>query len=169
MLLSPLQKELAIKLLKSNEIIILPTDTIYGLSALVSEENRIKINKKKNSSLDKPLIILVSSLDQASKFIDLNEEIIKVLKDDQPTTAIFKKEFANETYAIRLVKRKDICEIIENVGPIFSTSVNISNEKFLSNQTELENFIGKKNCFYTDFLDAKPSKILDFTSKSIKR
>jgi len=86
----------AINLLKENKIIILPTDTIYGLSALVNNKNMVKINKLKNSELFKPLIILVADFNQANLFIDIDQEIKEILLDEEPTTVIFKKNKAKK-------------------------------------------------------------------------
>lgn len=159
----------AINLLKKNKIIILPTDTIYGLSALVNDKNMLKINKLKNSESSKPLIVLVADFNQAKLFIDINQEIKEILLDEEPTTVIFKKEKAKKCWAIRLVKRQDLKEIILSVGPIFSTSVNKSGADFLSSKLDLVNFLGEEHCFYAGELKNSPSKIIDYINKSQKR
>jgi L-threonylcarbamoyladenylate synthase len=42
--LNPTEIQAAIAALSHNEIVILPTDTIYGISAIVSEDNARRIN-----------------------------------------------------------------------------------------------------------------------------
>ncbi|QBQ08180.1 tRNA threonylcarbamoyladenosine biosynthesis protein [Spiroplasma gladiatoris] len=169
MLLNKKQINLAVDMLNNNEIIILPTDTIYGLSAIINKKNQNNINKIKKCNEEKPLIILVANFKQAKEFIDLNKDVKKILKCKEPTTVIYKKNTSNLTYAIRLVKRKDLKKIIKKTGPIFSTSVNITGEKFINNKKDLEAFLGIKYCFFTEKSAEKPSKIIDLLGNSIKR
>lgn len=168
-LLSEKQICAAIELLNRDEIVILPTDTIYGLSARVTSQNQRNINSLKGSQETKPLIVLVNSLEQAETFIDLTEAIVEKLVSQEPTTVIYKKARSEETWAVRLVKRDDIKTIIDQVGPIFSTSVNQSNQNYLVFEADLSSFINSDHLFYAGKLDNKPSKIVNFIDNSQKR
>ncbi|AHB36802.1 L-threonylcarbamoyladenylate synthase [Spiroplasma apis] len=160
----------AINLLKKNEIIILPTDTIYGLSSIVNADNAQKINELKQSDLTKPLIILVSNLKQASKLIEMNDDVENYLMSDYPTTVIAKSlKNKQSTIAIRVVKRKDIKTIIDNVGPIYSTSVNVSGQNPLSEKSELFTFLGKNKCFFIGNLNNPPSRLVNIITNEKKR
>ncbi|AGJ90505.1 L-threonylcarbamoyladenylate synthase [Mycoplasma putrefaciens] len=158
----------AIELLKQNKIIILPTDTIYGLSAIYSLENEQKINLIKNADINKKLIILISSLDQLNdlKIIDDHDKNYLVL--DQPTTVIFATS-NNLTIAVRLVKRADIKNIINQVGPIISTSVNLHGSEPLKKYQDLKEFNKKITLFFDTELNASPSKIYDSINKKYIR
>ncbi|WP_338969670.1 L-threonylcarbamoyladenylate synthase [Spiroplasma endosymbiont of Labia minor] len=164
------QINIAIKQLKNNELIILPTDTIYGISAIFTDKNKIKINNLKKSDLNKPLIILVSSLIDAKKIIDLNDLIIDKLTSSKPTTVIAKAKHTSENIGIRIVNRNDIKKIIKEVGPIFSTSVNVSGNHFLFEEIDLNNFSSEiKNVFWVGNLDRNPSQIYEIITNSKKR
>jgi L-threonylcarbamoyladenylate synthase len=168
--LNPTEIRAAIAALSHNEIVILPTDTIYGISAIVSEDNARRINTIKKSALDKPLIILISNLEQASQFVTVDEVFTKNIQTTDPTTVISKKVGADTTYALRLVSRPDLQQIIEAVGPIYSTSVNVAGNPNLSRKEELLHFSDAIfQVFFTENLIGKPSKILNLSDFSKKR
>ncbi|MFA4967657.1 MAG: Sua5/YciO/YrdC/YwlC family protein, partial [Candidatus Margulisiibacteriota bacterium] len=59
----------AVKLLKSGGVVIFPTETVYGIGVLASNENAIrKLFEIKNRSLDKPLQILIADIAQVDLF-----------------------------------------------------------------------------------------------------
>jgi L-threonylcarbamoyladenylate synthase len=160
----------AIESLQQNKIIILPTDTIYGLSAIYNAENEKRINEIKRSPIDKPLIILISNLKQAESFVEVTEDFKKYILSTDPTTVVSKKINSEKTFALRLVQRQDIKTIIDEVGPIFSTSVNSSGNKFLEEKNELFSFSNDVDkVFFTEKLAAHPSKILILSDFSKKR
>lgn len=160
----------AIKLLNNNKLIILPTDTIHGISAIVAEGNEARINSIKGSPLNKPLIILISSIEQAKSFVTVDKVFLDNIKTEEPTTVIYSKANEVKTYALRLVTKTDIKEIIDSVGPIYSTSVNRSTESILSKFDELSQFSEQiSHVFYDEELDTNPSKIVDLRDFSKKR
>jgi len=55
----------AVDLLKNGDVVVFPTDTIYGIGASIAQESGIKkIFEVKSRSPDKPLIIYVASFEQ---------------------------------------------------------------------------------------------------------
>jgi len=55
------QLEKALKFLKNGEVIAIPTDTLYGLAALVSDEEAIKkVYEIKERNIKNPIPILIS-------------------------------------------------------------------------------------------------------------
>lgn len=157
-MLKPIEIKQAIAKLENNEIIILPTDTIYGLSAQFNFENKIKINQLKSADLAKPLILLISNLEQVNGLAILNDKTIKLLNSELPITVIVP---GIESLAIRLVKRNDLKEIIDIVGPIYSTSVNFHGQKPLMEKVDLEQFDSTIQVFWDQPLNSNPSKIFD--------
>ena len=69
----------AIKTLNEGNILIYPTDTLYGLGADATNTSAIeKINKLKKRKT--PLSIMVSSLNEIEKYAVINSDIKKELK-----------------------------------------------------------------------------------------
>jgi len=151
------------------QIIVLPTDTIYGLSCLATLPRAIKkIYHLKKREAHKPLLILVSDLKMAKKYVyisALQEKLLKKMwsKNEPPTTVILKKrrKLPNELtrgsdgLALRLPKSKFLIKIIEKVNrPIVSTSLNLSGQKNITDLHKLNYYFPKKN--------NRPDLIIDF-------
>ncbi|ALD66771.1 Sua5/YciO/YrdC/YwlC family protein [Spiroplasma cantharicola] len=167
-MLSKRNIQLAIQLLNENKIVILPTDTIYGISALYDELNEQKINEIKKSSTSKKLIVLFSKFKQLKKIAKISKEFKSNSKSKEPLTQIIDGQ--NGPIALRKVKRKDLKKIINKVGLIFSTSVNYSGNNFLTKKEELDLFnIKISEIFWDGELKSKPSKIIDLSKNEIIR
>ena len=70
-LLQPDQIDEAISLLKSGEIVAIPTETVYGLAADAKNESAIrKIFIAKNRPTNHPLIVHIDSFDVIKEFTD---------------------------------------------------------------------------------------------------
>ena len=68
------------KVFKKGGIVVLPTDTLYGLCISVFDKKDIeKIYKIKERDKTKPLIVLISSVDQL-KLFDIKEDFSKIFK-----------------------------------------------------------------------------------------
>ncbi|ATZ21871.1 L-threonylcarbamoyladenylate synthase [Mesoplasma tabanidae] len=164
-MLNKSQVNKATKQISKGEVIILPTDTIYGLSAAWNKENEVKINKIKGAMLNKPLIILVSNIKQLDELNIAKNEFSDLLFE-KSTTVIFKTIDNLETIAVRLIEREDIKSIINVTGPIFSTSVNIHGSKPINIKEELISFNKEVEVYFDqDVLDTKASKIFNSITK----
>lgn len=129
-----------ISVLQAGGVIVCPTDTIYGLSCLASKQEAVaKIQRFKGSPLNKPLILLASSLEmveQYSQLSDLQREMATSLwQEDRPTSIILPQKpgnllsFLSQNNALswRLPKSQFLLKIIETLGvPLVSTSFNKS-------------------------------------------
>lgn len=151
-------KEIGEKLKKGN-IIIYPTDTVYGVGGIIEEETLIKIYKAKSRSFSSPLIALVNSLEKVKEiaFIENKnqEKIEKLIKAFWPgglTIILKKKEVVpsimvsnGETVGVRMPNHKKALEIIESAGGILATtSANISGENTPSSFEELSEEFKKR-------------------------
>lgn len=153
--------EKIIEQLRKNEVLILPTDTIYGLSAVVTEENKIKINKLKQRSEDQEIIILVSNIKMARRWIHTDEESSEVLESYEPTTVIGVGQKGDPFQAVRIVREKNLKAIIDKVGALYSTSANIHNEQYKDDLEIFNSIVGEGNVHYTKELKGKPSRIFN--------
>ena len=145
--------------LKNDRVLILPTDTIYGLSCRGTSIKGIKkIKQLKKRGDDKPFIILVDGLKMAKKYVFLSDNQEKKLKEiwfkNRPTTIILKHRHLLpriltgkfDSLALRLPKSKILIKIIKELGePIISTSLNLSGQKNLSDPSEFDKYFFLKN------------------------
>lgn len=177
---------LIIKSLNRGEVMVYPTDTIYGLGCLATDVKaikKIKVIKKRDEN--KPFIILVSSLYMAKKYCFVSKKQELILKElwsgRRPTSVILKQRNLlpielipkQKGIAVRLPKSDFLRKMIRTSGtPIVSTSFNVSGEP-VWNQVA---FLADKKLTKADpdliidggELNNKASKIIDLTSGVIK-
>ena len=131
------QKEEIIRYLKDGKTVALPTDTVYGLGVRSDDEflyDKLKQVKKRPD--DKPFPLMVSSVDQIHKLVDLSERDLKLIKKFMPGSITFifnKKEGVfpflkdQKTLGIRIASDAWLREIIDDVGvPLWLPSANLS-------------------------------------------
>lgn len=157
------------KLLIDNKVGAIPCDTIYGFSGIANEITKDYIFEIKQRPQSKNLITLMS-LDELKKSSLIVPPILYDIYP-APLTAILRDEDSGNTVAVRVPNDSFIGEIIKKVGPIWSTSVNISGQPSLTTFDEIlavfdskVDFIVKKNIGSNGL----PSTLVDFSSSEIK-
>jgi len=170
----------AIKTLNEGNILIYPTDTLYGLGADATNTSAIeKINQLKKRK--NPLSIMIETLTEIDKYAITDSIIIKELKKifPGPFTALLQSKKTNLSYLVQNESNKIGIRIPNNTfclnllnkykKPIITTSVNIHGEKSLNKVEEIEKKFSKINIYYqNNNLDSKGSTIIDFTEKPPK-
>lgn len=150
----------AVNSLKDNGVIVLPTDTVYGLACLASSKEAIdRIYQIKNRSSNKLLPVVVNSYKMLMSVSNVDLELVKKLSNYFPggLTIVCKKNpsfdyYDSDTIAIRMVETPLVNKIIESVNePLALTSANISNEGDITNPLDLlEIFDGVVDCVFID-------------------
>lgn len=136
-----MKTEEAVKILQKGELVIIPTETVYGIAALLSQTEAIaRIFDLKKRPLTNPLAVLIADLDQlddlitgfppgARELIDAHWPGPVSLVFPANTTAVPAIARANlSTVAIRMPDHPLARDIIRKTGPLVATSVNISGE-----------------------------------------
>lgn len=141
-------------------VIIVPTDTIYGLACLSSSKVAIdRIYDMKQRGRDKPLPLIVDTYDRLLKVVDVDLNVVKKLSKyfPGPVTLVCKRNpdfdfFDAETVAVRMVNVPLVNKIIESVdAPLCLTSANLSNEENITDPMEIiELFDGYIDCVFLD-------------------
>ena len=133
--------QLASRSLQNGEVIVMPTDTVYGLAALAEDESAVKkIFKIKNRPKTMPLIIFVRSLEEAKKIAEFNELDIILAKNfwPGPLTLILNKKNKKiyngdkrlSKVGIRIPRNKAMLSLLNNIKkPLATTSANLHKEK----------------------------------------
>lgn len=131
--------------LKKGELVIYPTDTVYGVGGVITLKESIEnIYKVKERSFTSPLIALVSDISKVDEIAyispenrELVEKLIKAFWPGGLTIILKKKEWVpdimtanGDTVGVRMPNLKLALDIIESAGGILpTTSANISGEK----------------------------------------
>ena len=146
-----------IKTLKDGKLVIMPTDTIYGIIGDATNEDVInKVYEVKERPHGKPLLILVSNLSMLHELVtEIPKETEKIINKfwPGPLTILFKKSSkvsnaltANSALvAIRMPNDKRLLNIMNHLNrPLISTSANISSHNAITNPNQLEEKMKEK-------------------------
>ncbi|NLG82033.1 MAG: threonylcarbamoyl-AMP synthase [Bacilli bacterium] len=146
----------ALKDYQETDIIAFPTDTVYGIGA--SPFNLTAINKiyqSKHRPQNKPLPILCANLEQI-KQVTLNippqmEVLIKTFLPGALTVVLPKNRIIPDyvtsglpTIGVRIPNHPIALEILQAIGPLATTSANISGSSSLNNAEDVINVLGDK-------------------------
>ena len=138
-----IHKKEALQYLYDGELIIYPTDTVYGLGCLPSNQSAVK--KLLAIKPRTGFIVIVDSWSKCTSWIDEPFQT-EHLETDKPTTWVFKASKSvpkdiqkNGLVAIRKVKHLPTLRLLEQLDqPLISTSANKPGQKTPSSFTELE-------------------------------
>lgn len=132
-------KERAYELLKSGEIVAVPTETVYGLAANGLDVSAVrKIFEAKGRPQDNPLILHISSIDMLNGIAEYIPPLALKLADifwPGPLTMIFPKKAiipsetcgGLDTVAVRMPSNRFTLSLIEKCGfPLAAPSANTS-------------------------------------------
>ena len=171
----------AVNQLKEGNIIVYPTDTLYGFGVDASNETAIiKLNKLKERV--QPLSILLSNINEIDKYAELNDysrtKIFNLLPG--PYTVLLKSknnpkisklaQAGSNLIGIRVITLDFCNEIIQRLGsPIITTSVNRHKMPSLNSIKEINKEFPDINIYYThDSIKSSGSTIIDFSLKEEK-
>lgn len=158
-------------ILKASGIVLMPTDTIYGLHGVASDANAVaKIAAMKGRDAGKPFVVLGASIEQLESAGCVIPDVLRSLWP-APLTAIvpllrpIAASRGAATLATRVPDLAWLHELLVATGPLVSTSANRSGEPPVAEPAELA-------CDLHDGLDAiidggrcegKASAIVDFS------
>jgi L-threonylcarbamoyladenylate synthase len=126
----------AAEILKSGELVAFPTETVYGIGAVLKPDAVKKIFLAKGRPNDNPLIVHISNKKQLAELADEVPEIAEKLAEKfwpGPLTIVLKNKSAPkevtaglESVALRMPKNKIALALINAAGPLAAPSANIS-------------------------------------------
>lgn len=168
-------------LLKQDEVIAVPTDTVYGLCARYDHfEAQEKLREIKHRPATKAFPIMCKDLKQMETIALITERERKLVEAFMPgpiTLVVAKKEdlptFVNggmDSIALRMATSKDLEALIEAVGvPLYMTSANQSGEKTCTTLDEIAlTCVGIAGMLEGNTEFGEASTIVDCTDKVVK-
>lgn len=144
---SPNETEAMAAILKRDGCLSVPTDTVYGVCARISEAGQQKLYEVKNRPLSKQFPIMCCDIEQAETVAEMDDAARQLMSTlmPGPLTVILKKKadapsaLHGETLAVRLATSEPLHRLIQAVGtPIFLTSANQSGQKECQSLDEIE-------------------------------
>ena len=170
-----------IQILKSGEVGVMPTDTIYGIvGSALNPQTVQEIYQLRKRTPDKPMIILISSLNDLTLFnILLSEKQKEFLQKNwpNPLSVILdcldsRFEYLHrgtKTLAFRMPKRELLLEILNQTGPLVAPSANFEGGKPAENINQAKDYFGKKIAFYEDNgeIISQPSTLIKLNTNGL--
>ena len=147
-------KELLTKDIKG-KVICFPTDTVYGVGALIDDEQAInKIYHLKNRDISKPLAVLTGTKEINKYVLEISDFANELMTKYWPgaLTIIFKKSnlisdkvtSGFDTIGLRMPNSQIALQILNKFGLMATTSVNLSGQQPLNNLEDIANNFGNE-------------------------
>lgn len=133
------------------KLIIFPTDTVYGIGCSIwDRENIKKIYELKHRSYDKPLACLCASLEQIEQIAYVDQRARQLIEKFLPgaLTLILKTKPAvaeaigYQTIGVRIPDCKEAVAVLEEYGPMLTTSVNESGQQEMNSYEDIKKCYG---------------------------
>ncbi|MGC8637945.1 MAG: L-threonylcarbamoyladenylate synthase [Athalassotoga sp.] len=175
--------KVASDILKDGGIIVFPTETVYGVGAILDNENSIKrIYEIKGRDFKKPLLIHISKMAYAfdlSRYVpDKASDLMKTFWPG-PLSIILEASCAvprsaisyGYTVGLRMPSNKFFKDLGDLVGPIAATSANLSGQKDPLTCGDAYNYLKDSVDLYVDDGPVEkglPSTVIDMTANPPK-
>jgi tRNA threonylcarbamoyl adenosine modification protein (Sua5/YciO/YrdC/YwlC family) len=180
--------EEAVKFLERGQVVVCPTDTVYGLLADATNDKAVeKIFEVKKRDKKKAIPVFINNIEMAKKMVKIDKDMERFLEEIWPgkiTVALKKKEKSGlskllfggkKTLGLRIPDYKLISRIIEKMDkPLTGTSANISGR---TSSTKIKGILEQfeKQEIRPDLIldggnlpESFPSTVVDFSGKKPK-
>jgi tRNA threonylcarbamoyl adenosine modification protein (Sua5/YciO/YrdC/YwlC family) len=162
--------------LAGGAVVLMPTDTVYGLHTLALDEEAVaRVAEIKGREDTKPFIVLAASMDQLQPLgICATRNALEALESlwPAPLTAILPLDApiaasrGGTTLAVRIPALDWLRELVTRTGPLVSTSANRSGEPLVESPELLARDLQERLDGIVDggVRSGEPSAIVDLTS-----
>ena len=163
-------KDDIVETLLSDGVVVIRTDTIYGIIARAASEEAVeRVYAAKKREADKQCIVLIADPSDVAQYGTVIEQYSK--NEKMPTSVVVPVSDEPEwilrgghDVAYRLVKNDLLKQIIRAVGPVIAPSANPEGQPPARNITEAKRYFGDRVDLYVDGKDvprtAHPSQII---------
>ena len=161
--------EQAVPLLKNGAVGVLPTDTVYGLVTVAAHETSVERFYALKSRDQKPGTLIAANTEQILALGVPPQEVEQVAKYwPNPLSAVLTVNgngYLHQevgTLAMRVVKNDQVRELLEQTGPLITSSANQPGQPPATTISEAIAYFGDSVDFYVDggTVTAEPSTII---------
>jgi L-threonylcarbamoyladenylate synthase len=159
--------------LRAGRLVVLPTDTVYGVAALPGAPGAVDaVFRAKGRPPDKPLPVLAAGTADLATVVVIDERVRRLaalfwpgpLTIVLPRAPSFRHDLggASDTVAVRVPARDDALSLLAATGPLAVTSANRSGARAAVTVEEARRALGSSVAVYLDggALRGSPSTIL---------
>ena len=160
------------KVLEEGGVVVIPTDTVYGVAARLDRPRAIdKIFKLKGRPRSKPLPILVPDIKTARSLGEFDKDALEMAMSSWPGPVTIVVRSTDDvpdiggdgtTVGLRIPDHPFTLELLRDCGPLVATSANPSGNPTHAVLQEVLMDLGTGPGIYVDggTLDAPPSKVI---------
>lgn len=175
------EQSAVLELLQAGNVLLGPSDTVFGLYAMPTKEGFLSLNNVKARN-EKPYLMLIASWQDLNAYvvpeqITCFKNIIKTCWPG-PLTLVFKAQdhipayccSANRTIAFRVPAWQKLQDFLKVTGPLFSTSANLSGKPFPATFAQVDPLLLQKVSGILEGEGQKesiPSTIVDLSNGTI--
>ena len=171
-----------VNILKNGGIVVIPTDTIYGIvGSALNPQTVEEIYRLRKRAANKPFIILISNLNDLNHFnISLTEKQVKFLNKVWPNPVSVALPCSSEKFAylhrgtnslaFRIPNDEKLLEVLKQTGPLVAPSANFEGEEPSQNIKMAKIYFSNEIDFYVDggAILSKPSMLVAIIGDSVK-
>ncbi|MDR2666200.1 MAG: threonylcarbamoyl-AMP synthase [Endomicrobium sp.] len=139
------------EVIKSGGVAIVPTETVYSFVVdAFNFEAQKALYKIKNRDIKKPLIMMTYDINSVRVFVDISKKALQIAQKFWPgqLTLIFPTREVGQILSggrkdlgVRIPNNRFMLKLLKEINtPVFTTSVNVSNEKSAKNVDEALKF-----------------------------
>jgi len=172
--------EKAVEALRRGEIVGVPTDTLYGLAADPFREDALgSIFELKGRPTNKPLAILVASLEQGMTLASLSDRALDLadlhwpgaltlILPRLPSAPSWLGHAGRRTIGLRCPDHPVALELLSAYGPLAVTSANLAGNESVLNDLDAKALFGDAVAVYLEgkARGGQASTIIDLTEPS---
>ncbi len=159
-------------------IVVLPTDTIYGLVARAQDEHAVnRVYAAKGRTSTKPCILLISRIEDVRLFgVSLDDDLrarlsahwpgaVSIILKAGPETPSY-LDRGTHTLAFRMPAHEQLHDLIARVGPLIAPSANPEGLPPAATIQEAQEYFADTVSLYVDGgrMTGKPSTVIDMTN-----
>ena len=174
--------ENALRALNNHQVIAFPTETVFGLGVFYDDYEAYELlNRIKRRKEDKPYTMMLSKVEDISRYADVDDRYLKLIKKYMPgsLTILVKSKDSVPSYVthetgiigIRIPSNKEALGLLEYVKkPLLVPSANRADEKPALSEEEVKAiFVDEvKVVIPGQITSGEPSTIIDITGSEIK-
>lgn len=175
--LSSLNDRRLIKLLKDKKVAVIPTDTVYGLAAVASDQTAVKRLYGLKNRRQKPGTVIAASIHQLVG-LGIKKRYLSAVKDFWPGPISIEiphgiDYLSQKTgrQAFRIVADKTLMNLLNKTGPLLTTSCNQPSKPPANNIEQARRYFGKTVDVYVDGGDLSgrlPSTLIRIVDDAIE-
>lgn len=167
-------------LLRPAAVVVIPTDTVYGLAARAADKAAVERLYGLKKRVAQPGTIIAANIEQLVE-LGIKQRYLKAVEQfwPNPLSVIIPCANPDVSYlhqgkmslAVRIPKNKALCDLLLTTGPLLTSSANHPKEEPANTRQEAEKYFGDTVDLYVDGGDLsghEPSTIIRIVDDAIE-